>query len=633
MQIQPSSSRAVPRSGLRRAAALLAAGALAATGLLLATSPAQAVKPHGSRVELLYGSYDPSLAITEGGTTNFSQWIGRQLYVSQGADLADLGCDANDLTAEAVVATTADGSAEDPIVPDDQTGLSSLFSWSYPGQAFNAAVGVTDTDVTQRASINGLTSAAQLYTHDGWTADPQVKTTNIAKLWPAGTALSLVVVCVLPTPDASGEYIVRRGEDGRAITSWVDFVTEANPTNPQYTSEGWRIVSPKTVPSLALDADFAADGTSGTVIVKVSGDGGAALTDATGTIALYAGEDTSGTAVATAPVTAGTASLPLTGLTPGAVVSYTAVYTPDESGEATYAGATSDTTTFQVPVAAVATTTTLAVTGSLVAGQTQTLTAALSPAAATGTVAFADRGTALGTAAVSAGKATLSKSLGEGSHTLTATFTPTDPDTYAGSASAAQSVTIAAAPAPVVTLAPVSGSYGRASKARVSVTVGSAAATGSVSVKLDGASLNTAALTNGTATVTIPATTAAGTHTLVATYQGSTGQQRVVIAKARTVASVSLQPKKPTRSLTKKGKVKAMVAVAVPGTTIKATGTVTVKVGTKSVTATLSGGSVSIKLPKKLTKSATKKLAVSVTYAESSNLAASTATTSTKVKH
>jgi len=640
---RPTRGQRATRSRPRcRGAGALLALVVAAAGLLLVPGPADAVKPQGSRIELLYGSADPTQALTEGGSTNFNDWIGRNLYPIAGTTLADLGCTADDKVMEAVVATTADGSAERPVVPDDHTGISSVFTWTTPAQspggASAASTWLTGGTGGGAIPINGWTSAQQVYTQAGWTANPKVKTTNIAKLWPSDTALSLVVVCALATPDpATGEYYVRRGADGRAITSWLNFVTTPNPTNPQYTSEGWKIVAPKVVPSLGVTATFAAAGTSGTVTVTLSGAGGSAVPDATGTVALYAGADTSGSPVASGPVTSSVATLPVSGLTPGSVVSYTAVYTPDSAGAATYGPATSDTTTFEVPVPATPTTTTLAVSGPLFTGATQTLTATVAPAAAVGTVTFLDNGTAIGApVAVAGGKASRTMGLAAGAHSLTARFNPADADDYTTSTSAAQQVAVATPATSKVTVAGAAGRYGTATTATVTVAGGTTTPAGTVTVTLDGAPLASPTLSGGTATVTLPATTAAGDHTLAASYAGDvataagTGAGTVTIAKAASAAAVTIKPKKVTAAAAKKGKVKAAIAVTVPGLTVPATGTVTVTAGGgKALTATLAAdGTVTVKLPKTTKKS----IKVVVSYAGTGNVAGATATTTIKVK-
>lgn len=97
------------------------------------------------------------------------------------------------------------------------------------------------------------------------------------------------------------------------------------------------------------------------------------------------------------------------------------------------------------PVPVTPTTTTLAVSpaGPVTAGARVTLTATVTPAAAAGSVTFKRGGTAVGTAPVSAGVATLpTDDLPVGNQSLTATFQPTDAAQYAGSESAAVPLTV-----------------------------------------------------------------------------------------------------------------------------------------------------------------------------------------------
>jgi Bacterial Ig-like domain (group 3) len=101
---------------------------------------------------------------------------------------------------------------------------------------------------------------------------------------------------------------------------------------------------------------------------------------------------------------------------------------------------------------AVATTTALTVSpaGSATAGAPVTLTAAVTPAGATGSVQFFDGATSLGTATVAANQAHVTIStLLAGAHSFTAAFTPTAPAGATASTSAAVSYIIAIA-APVI---------------------------------------------------------------------------------------------------------------------------------------------------------------------------------------
>ncbi len=100
-------------------------------------------------------------------------------------------------------------------------------------------------------------------------------------------------------------------------------------------------------------------------------------------------------------------------------------------------------------VTAASTTTTLSAPATAVSGASVTLTAtvASSPGAAAGTVTFQSGSTALGTAALSGGNATLSiNTLPVGADTVTATYAAAG--NYAGSTSPGVVVTVTAAPAP-----------------------------------------------------------------------------------------------------------------------------------------------------------------------------------------
>jgi hypothetical protein len=103
----------------------------------------------------------------------------------------------------------------------------------------------------------------------------------------------------------------------------------------------------------------------------------------------------------------------------------------------------------------VATTTTLSASpaGSATVGASVSLTAAVTPSGATGNVQFLDGATNLGTASVSADRATLSTStLSVGAHSLTAVFTPNGP-------AGAQPSTSAPLPYTITPAKPVLGAY------------------------------------------------------------------------------------------------------------------------------------------------------------------------------
>ena len=90
--------------------------------------------------------------------------------------------------------------------------------------------------------------------------------------------------------------------------------------------------------------------------------------------------------------------------------------------------------------------TTVVVSGSLIYGGTQTLTATVLPSGATGTVQFVVDGVNAGTPqTVTSGTATLTRNLAVGTHTVVAVFSSTSP-TFSGSTSPSVNTTIGTAP-------------------------------------------------------------------------------------------------------------------------------------------------------------------------------------------
>jgi hypothetical protein len=145
-----------------------------------------------------------------------------------------------------------------------------------------------------------------------------------------------------------------------------------------------------------------------------------------GTTSLGTGTLASGVAtLATSFATAGTDSL-------------TAVY----GGSAAYAGSTSSAVSITVSTSTTATTTALtASTTTPAVGASVTLTATVSPSAATGTVTFYSGTTSLGTGTLASGVATLATSFAtSGTYSLTAVYAGST--TYATSTSSAVSITV-----------------------------------------------------------------------------------------------------------------------------------------------------------------------------------------------
>ena len=186
-----------------------------------------------------------------------------------------------------------------------------------------------------------------------------------------------------------------------------------------------------------------------------------------------------------------------------------------------------------------------------------------------------------------------------------------------------------------LTLTRESTTFGAANTASVRVRVGGEPASGKATIAVDGKDLQTVQVgSSGIATVGLPRTLTAGTHTIKATLasapgvKGSTASATVNVAKASSATSLSL-PKS-----VKKSK-RATATITIGGSDLPAdyapTGKVTVYDGSKKLkTLTLtasSKGRVTVKLPKLSVKTHT----IKVSYAGDANLKASTASKKLKV--
>ncbi|WP_233575309.1 ExeM/NucH family extracellular endonuclease [Cellulomonas sp. PhB150] len=303
---------------------------------------------------------------------------------------------------------------------------------------------------------------------------------------------------------------------------------------------------------------------------------------------------------------------------------FTAEFVPSSVA---FSGSTSNTVTVAI---AQATSTTLAVSGGKRVGQTQTLTATVSPATVAGSVTFYDGAKVLKTVPVTSGKASTTTSLAVGTHALKAVFTPTGTTTSVGSTSPVVSVTIAkSTSATSLTLKPTSTTFGSPVKATVTVIGSTSAPKGKVEIRDGKTVLLTTVLsttgTKGTAKVTLPSFLKVGKHTLTAVYLGSstvdTSKGTATLKVAKAAAAVKLSTAK--WSVKQGARVSLTITVKGEPGAPKPSGKVTVKVGGTTVgTAALSGGKATITLPK-----AKKTATVTVTYAGSASY------TSAKASH
>ncbi|WP_158580685.1 S8 family serine peptidase [Cellulomonas rhizosphaerae] len=197
----------------------------------------------------------------------------------------------------------------------------------------------------------------------------------------------------------------------------------------------------------------------------------------------------------------------------------------------------------------------------------------------------------------------------------------------------AQVVDVKTSSSTKLAISPTSVKFGTAAKATATVTGAAAAPTGKVEFREGAKVLASANLAVsgkvGKATVTLPKSLSVGKHTLTAVYLGNAG-----VATSKGTATLTVAKAKPsvalsTSSWTVKKNSTPKLTVSVKGSSgaPAPTGKVVVKVGSKSVTATLSSGKVTVRLPK-----VTKATTVSVTYKGSASYSSATADHKIKLK-
>jgi len=536
-------ARSRSRAALALVAGLVLAGAV--------SSPAGAVKPAGSlaSVQLETGSSasgNPANAITSGwwgheggannGTGSGSTYL--SLDASNGAGtvddasiaalLAAMGTDDLSKVAYAIVATSADGSAERPTITPGENAAEA-FGWILYqgfGGALNGTSNANDsvTTVSTLAQVSAWVAAGRpvqnydnnLVLHDATAPGNPVSIapqgSSILKTWPAGTHLSLVAYVTNGTdPDLDNQVpIVAAGGDGKAKSAWLPLTTVAKPGDAVRTSAGYEVVG-AYAPTVSAAATYTSSGASLTATVKdkVS----ATATNATGTIEFRLVTGGVQGAPTSVPTVNGVATLSLPGFTSG-TKTYDARYVPDGPASATYLTSADKRTTMTVPTA---TTTTLSVVGG---STSDTLTATVSPKTA-GTVKFYDGTTLLKSMSVSTstGKAIYKKLLSAKKHLLKATFTPTSAS-YKASTSATKTVY---KPTISITKSPSTVRHGTYPKLTVKVVATGATVSGTITITYDPASGSTktitATLSGGAKTVTLPKSVA-GTTKITVKYNG-----------------------------------------------------------------------------------------------------------------
>ena len=274
----------------------------------------------------------------------------------------------------------------------------------------------------------------------------------------------------------------------------------------------------------------------------------------TGTVTFYNGytsPSSPGTSLGSTSLIAGTASLTVQFPATPTSNAITAVY----AGDGTYATSTSSAVTVKI-TAGTASTTVLTVSagsvGSVVSASPLTLTATVTPSAASGSVVFTDTttNTILGTATLNGSgvasllRASFTNPLASGSNNIAASYEGST--TYQSSTSSPKSVTVTTPT--VTTVGPLAGPYYYQSPTALTATVTPSAATGSVTFYDSGVSLGTATLSGGTASLSPVTFTSVGSHPITASYGGgglyasSTTASSAAAVVGATTTAVALTP-------------------------------------------------------------------------------------------
>ncbi|MGA3130051.1 MAG: Ig-like domain-containing protein [Terracidiphilus sp.] len=232
---------------------------------------------------------------------------------------------------------------------------------------------------------------------------------------------------------------------------------------------------------------------------------------ATGTVTFYNGS----TNIGSATVSGGAASVTAS-FAAGGTATLHAVY----SGDYNYLSSTSNSLAMTVSGPLVTSTTLKVSTSSVAIGGNVTLTATLTPATVTGTVTFYNGSTAIGTANVNAGVATLNTTFAASGHiTLTAGFAGNSSWEPSASNQVSLFVTGDTPDTVVLQTAPFSVIIGYS--ATLTATITPAAATGSVTFYDGTVVLGNSTVSGGAATL-VDSFMSAGAQNLTAVYSGDT---------------------------------------------------------------------------------------------------------------
>jgi hypothetical protein len=220
-------------------------------------------------------------------------------------------------------------------------------------------------------------------------------------------------------------------------------------------------------------------------------------------------------------------------------------------------------------------------------------------------VTFKEDGTAIGSPVnVVDGKAVKNLTLVPvGDHHYSADFTPADPLAFTASSSGSVTTSVKTPSLVTAGLLNASGTYGSTRLLAVAAYVDGEPATGSVSIKVDNGTPVSVPLIGGAAFYTVPGTSPVGAHTVTATLAGTGTYNQasrtvpLTVTKATTKTSFKFADATISASTTPKTTVSVVINGA--ASTIKPSGKVTLRSGTKIVgTGTVTNGVAKVSLSK-----------------------------------
>jgi Bacterial Ig-like domain (group 3) len=539
-----------------------------------------------------------SISATYGGDNNFNGSTSNAVAVAvgQGSSATSLSVSSNPATAGQPVTLNA------AVVPANASGTVTFKDGTANIGTSTVANG-SATLILSNLSVGSHTLTA---TYNGDTTFTSSVSNAIVEVINAAINSTTVSLSLNPNPAAVGQpvtlnAVVFPGSATGSVTFKDGNTTVGTAT--VISGSATLVTSALTVGSHSLTATYGGDSanSAGTsqAVVEVINPANATVTLAaspvpanfgqTVTLTVTVSPSTStGTVTVFDSVTAGTVGGTGTLVNGSATLTVSNLKVGQHSLQAFYSGPNNQTgqSNFVIETITPApTTTTLTVSSNF------TMTALVTPAAATGTVTFKDGATTLGTATLSNGTATFSgATLGAGSHTLTATYN--GDGNFAPGTSNPVTVT-PGLPGTTTTLTASPNSPAPGQAVTLTATVSPSTATGTVTFMDGTASLGTATLSGGTASLTTSAL-ASGTHSLSAAYGGDTHNGpstssavnlTVGLPPTRVVLTASPNPSTAGQAVT-------LTASTTPAT---ATGTVTFVEGSTTLgTATLSGGAATL---------------------------------------